>query len=343
MDEFTNEELEQLMAVFRDQSLQILDEMSQDLLALESKGIDLAILARLRRAAHTIKGDSSCIGLDGVTRIAHWIEDIFDRAVEEQTFDRAVVDLILEGLDYIRDCLSTDQVTDVPPDKLNRFLESIRHSENADKAAPGREEEHQPELEAALADTPDAELMESGVSSDDDAAKGSLNGGGKQRRDYVRVEAARIDALLNLAGEMVIARSVINQISPELEQALEKNELVSKFGSASTQMGKLIAELQKSVLKMRMVTIDQVFKRFGRPMRELAARETSRSILLRVVARLSWTERWWTFCMSLSFICFATRWITAWRRLSREGNSENRFRRRLRCVLITKATRLLSK
>ncbi len=36
-------------------------------------------------------------------------------------------------------------------------------------------------------------------------------------------------------------------------------------------MGKLIAELQKSVLKMRMVTIDHVFRRFGRPMRELAA------------------------------------------------------------------------
>src|SRR5207302_6423295 len=36
-------------------------------------------------------------------------------------------------------------------------------------------------------------------------------------------------------------------------------------------MGKLIGELQKSVLKMRMVTIDHVFRKFVRPMRELAA------------------------------------------------------------------------
>src|SRR5262249_58939547 len=92
-----------------------------------------------------------------------------------------------------------------------------------------------------------------------------------RRRDYVRVDAAKIDALLNLAGEMVIARSVINQIGPRLEEALPKSDLTDKFNSSSAQMGKLIAELQKSVLKMRMVTIDQVFRRFARPMRELAS------------------------------------------------------------------------
>ncbi|PYP84612.1 MAG: hypothetical protein DMF61_19645 [Blastocatellia bacterium AA13] len=94
---------------------------------------------------------------------------------------------------------------------------------------------------------------------------------GKQGRDYVRVEAARIDALLNLAGEMVIARSTLTQVAGELEQSIPKSELTDRFMIASSQMGKFIGELQKSVLKMRMVTIDQVFRRFGMPMRELAA------------------------------------------------------------------------
>jgi two-component system chemotaxis sensor kinase CheA len=92
----------------------------------------------------------------------------------------------------------------------------------------------------------------------------------RKRREYVRVDAAKIDALLNLAGEMVITRSVIGQLGPQIEDALPKSDLAGRFGSASTQMGKLTAELQKSVLKMRMVTIDQVFRRFARPMRELA-------------------------------------------------------------------------
>ncbi|HEY6330191.1 MAG TPA: chemotaxis protein CheA, partial [Blastocatellia bacterium] len=95
----------------------------------------------------------------------------------------------------------------------------------------------------------------------------------KQRRgpEYVRVEAARIDTLMNLAGEMVIARSGMSQVLPDLENAFPKNDLVARFSASSLQMGKLISELQKSVLKMRMVTIDQVFRRFARPMRELAA------------------------------------------------------------------------
>src|SRR6185369_14547729 len=93
----------------------------------------------------------------------------------------------------------------------------------------------------------------------------------KHRRDYVRVEAAKVDLLLNLAGEMVIARSIISQVGSELERTESKNEMVAKFTSASAHMGKMVGELQKAVLKMRMVTIDQVFRRFTRPMRELAS------------------------------------------------------------------------
>ena len=57
MDDLTRAELDQLLEVFRDQSLQILEEMSVDLLALESGRDDPEAMARLRRGAHTIKGD----------------------------------------------------------------------------------------------------------------------------------------------------------------------------------------------------------------------------------------------------------------------------------------------
>jgi two-component system chemotaxis sensor kinase CheA len=104
---------------------------------------------------------------------------------------------------------------------------------------------------------------------------------GKQRRGFVRVEASKIDTLLNLAGEMVIARSMMNQLGPEIESAMELTDMVDRFSGASNQMGKLIAELQKSVLKMRMVTIDHVFRRFARPMRELAS-ELDKEVSLQI-------------------------------------------------------------
>ena len=259
MDDFTREELDQLFAVFRDQSLTILDEMSQDLLLLESKGSDEEAMVRLRRAAHTIKGDSACIGLDGVTELAHRIEDILDRVLNNQAaFDKQTVDLFLESLDTIHAAIGGDEVGDVPADVLERLVARISAGAEFDSGETPFEVEVEPEA-VVLAESPDPASTESR-----DPAR-------KSNREYVRVEANRIDALLNLAGEMVIARSILNELGPEFELALPKNDLVPRFGGVSLQMGKLIAELQKSVLKMRMVTIDNVFRRFGRPMRELAA------------------------------------------------------------------------
>jgi two-component system chemotaxis sensor kinase CheA len=255
MDDLSREELEQLFGVFRDQSLQILEEMDQEMLALESTGLTDESMARLRRSAHTIKGDSACIGLEGVTEVAHHLEDVFDAILNEQMTVRAsVVDLVLDSLDAMRAAIGGDQVDDIPADSARQLVEGLKSvllSEAAE--APSIGSRNRPAV----------------VTKSEDEQPGP-GGQPPKRREYVRVDAAKIDSLLNLAGEMVIARSVINQLGPEIEEALPKSDLAGRFSSSSTQMGKLLAELQKSVLKMRMVTIDNVFRRFTRPMRDLA-------------------------------------------------------------------------
>jgi two-component system, chemotaxis family, sensor kinase CheA len=258
MDDLTRAELDQLLAVFRDQSLQILEEMAQDLLALESGQADAEAMTRLRRGAHTIKGDSACVGLDGVTQVAHKIEDVFDGVLVGQIeFDRRSVDVILEALDSIKTAIDDAEVGDVPAGSANEMVEALAGIQKSGEAA----------VFAHLSNDHKGEPLQ--------VPEGTFRGEGeapsRNRRGFVRVEAAKIDTLLNLAGEMVIARSVMSQLGPELELAIQRNEIVDRFSGASNQMGKLIAELQKSVLKMRMVTIDHVFRRFARPMRELAA------------------------------------------------------------------------
>jgi len=259
MDDLTRAELDQLLAVFRDQSLQILEEMGQDLLALESGHADAEAMTRLRRGAHTIKGDSACVGLDGITQVAHKIEDVFDGVLVGQIeVDRRSVDVILEALDSVKTAIGAEEVGDVPAGSTNEIVKALAGIQKMDEAA----------VFAHLSNDHKGEPLQ--------APEGLFHGQGgeassKNRRGFVRVEAAKIDTLLNLAGEMVIARSVMTQLGPELESAIQRNEMVDRFSGASNQMGKLIAELQKSVLKMRMVTIDHVFRRFARPMRELAA------------------------------------------------------------------------
>jgi two-component system chemotaxis sensor kinase CheA len=270
-DDFSQEELNTLLTMFREQSLQILDEMTQDLFTLESKGMDVESLARLRRGAHTIKGDSTCVGLDGVTQVTHKLEDFINALVTDGLkFDNRSVDVILEGMDEIRAALEGETLEDIPAQKVQKVVRRIEEAASdaadegtqdadADGVEPGPVEGAVEAGETNEFGNPEEEVL---------APKEALK---KANRDFMRIEASKIDALLNLAGEMVIARSVISQIEPELETVLHRNELVDKFGRARAQMDKLIAELHKSVLKIRMVTIDHVFKRFSRPMRELAS------------------------------------------------------------------------
>ena len=258
MDDKAKREFDELLAVFRDQSTQILDEMSHDLLALEARGADTEAVTRLRRGAHTIKGDSACVALDGVTSVAHEIESAFDAVLGgERVIDKPSVDLILTALDSIRSAIGGEQVDDLVGETAAELVEQLCSIQKRDRIA---------EFAPASLKANDTESAknETATSTGSDTTV-------KHRRDYVRVEAAKVDLLLNLAGEMVIARSIISQVGSELERTDLKNELVARFTSASAHMGKMVGELQKAVLKMRMVTIDQVFRRFTRPMRELAS------------------------------------------------------------------------
>ena len=212
-------------------------------------------MARLKRCAHTIKGDSACLGMEGVASLAHKIEDVLEASVtSEPGVDEAVVDLILESLDLIRASVDGEEVSDVSEGRLESVSQAIERGGGGKLSGVDRKR------------------VQAGA-DDEDSREGEAlkeTGGVISRRDFVRVEAGRIDTLMNLAGELVIARSMLNQVSAEIESECASEEVVGRFNAANNQIGKLISQLQKSVLKMRMVTVDQVFKRFVRPMRELA-------------------------------------------------------------------------
>jgi two-component system chemotaxis sensor kinase CheA len=264
MDELTQKELATLLAVYREQTLHLLDEMTADLLALEANTADADALARLRRAAHTIKGDSVCVMLEGIAEIAHRIEDLMAGVLARGgDFDRSVVDAMLGGLDLVRAAIDRDTVEDVAADALARWAD-----------------EFDGELEGHLDDAAlDADAAGVSVQSPDEPLAVTA---AKRAEPYVRIEAEKIDALLNLASEMVIARSVLNQVGAQFEQQIAQSDLVRRARESHLQISKLISELQKNVLRMRMVTIDAIFKRFARPMRQLA-HESGKRITLEML------------------------------------------------------------
>jgi len=86
----------------------------------------------------------------------------------------------------------------------------------------------------------------------------------------LRVDAERIDSVLNLVGELIIGKSMLHQTMNEFERKFPKDPLRSKFSDAMAFQARIINDLQKSVMKIRMVPVDQLFRRFPRLVRDVA-------------------------------------------------------------------------
>ncbi|MGA2352908.1 MAG: chemotaxis protein CheA [Terriglobales bacterium] len=87
--------------------------------------------------------------------------------------------------------------------------------------------------------------------------------------NVLRVDAERIDSVLNLVGELILAKSMLQQALMEFGQRFPKDALRGKFSDAMAFQGRVLNELQHSVMKIRMVPVDQLFRRFPRIVRDV--------------------------------------------------------------------------
>ena len=86
----------------------------------------------------------------------------------------------------------------------------------------------------------------------------------------LRVDAERIDAVLNLVGELIIGKSMLMQSVGEFDKRFVRDPLRARFADAMAFQARVLSDLQKSVMKIRMVPIEQLFRRFPRLVRDTA-------------------------------------------------------------------------
>jgi two-component system, chemotaxis family, sensor kinase CheA len=88
--------------------------------------------------------------------------------------------------------------------------------------------------------------------------------------NILRVDAERIDSVLDLVGELILAKSMLQQALIEFSQRFPKDGLRGKFNDAMAFQARVLNDLQRSVMKVRMVPVDQLFRRFPRTVRDVA-------------------------------------------------------------------------
>ena len=87
--------------------------------------------------------------------------------------------------------------------------------------------------------------------------------------NLLRVDAERIDSVLNLVGELILAKSMLQQALLEFGQRFPKDVLRGTFADAMAFQGRVLNDLQHSVMKIRMVPVEQLFRRFPRIVRDV--------------------------------------------------------------------------
>lgn len=86
----------------------------------------------------------------------------------------------------------------------------------------------------------------------------------------IRVETRRLDAVMNLVGELVLGRNRMMKIGGGLEQAYENDPLVRELGETLAQLNLVTTDLQLAVMKTRMLPIRKVLAKFPRMVRDLS-------------------------------------------------------------------------
>ncbi len=87
--------------------------------------------------------------------------------------------------------------------------------------------------------------------------------------ETIRVDVKRLDALMNLVGELVLVRNRLGQLAEKIDAEVSDTALIDTFNNALVQLGFVTTEMQLSVMKTRMLPVQRVFNKFPRMVRDL--------------------------------------------------------------------------
>jgi two-component system, chemotaxis family, sensor kinase CheA len=108
------------------------------------------------------------------------------------------------------------------------------------------------EAQAAKVIVDAAENAETGAAS---KAANSGSAATAVAESTLRVDATRIDAVMNLVGELIIGKSMLNRTLTEFDQKHARDPLRAKLADAMAFQARILDELHKCVLKIRMVPV----------------------------------------------------------------------------------------
>lgn len=193
-----------LLSIFRDEVGEYLSTLNSTLLQLETSAVDTEAMRELNRVAHSMKGAARAVGLKVIETIAHYMEDVFDAALNDHLgLSPDVCDLLYDGLDLIQNAVDG---AENDADTLAQVLARLEQVVAAGAAAA-------PVDDGAAAVPPPADPAPAPVSPALDTTTVLI----RTAEESIRVPVSKLDRLMAEVSELLVARMQSEERQQEVE------------------------------------------------------------------------------------------------------------------------------
>ena len=283
---------QELLEGFLTETTELLEKLDDDLVALEKAPSDTELMNGIFRSIHTVKGASSFLGFELLVKVTHKTEDVLNRLRRgELEVTPEIMDVILEAVDLVKLLVSdikggdiVDREIDGTIGKLLPYLsenakEATVLKQPAAEAPPATPAPSSTEEAASPAPETVAEAVPAPVKAPEPPpraqaapppAKDDKKVDDLSDNSTVRVDVKRLDDLMNQVGELVLERNRMMQLNTDYHGDGNDTTFGEEFSKLSKRISFVTSELQMQVLKMRMIPVEKVFKKFPRIVRNLA-------------------------------------------------------------------------
>lgn len=254
----------EMMKDFSSNSADIMQTLDESILRLEQDPTNKETIEEIFRAAHTLKGAAGMFGFRAVERLMHRMENLFDNVRKGKLIPTAdTIDAVLEGIDCLKKLLTavlTQEPSGIKTAPIIRTLEL---------ATAGKSTGSTGKKSPANSDSINSSL---GAQGEPSAPRSAPTASKKktEQSETIRVDLDRLDALVNLVGELVIDRTRFQNIAEAIRSQAPHLKAMSSITETLQQFGRHMNEIQDIIMKVRMIPVGSVFNKYPRIVRDLA-------------------------------------------------------------------------
>ncbi len=269
-----------LLADFLAEAMEHIAESENNLLILEAQPDNMEAINAIFRTFHTIKGVSMFMGFQEMGAMTHEIETLLDKARRNEiTFTKNIFDISFACVDALKHmhtglaAFLQHGTLPSPVPELNDLLECIRNAAEDSPMPPTHQasstaknlSEALPATDI-LADIPTPKTPSEARNADKTInTKSNCNRTQSIKlKESVRVDADKLNRLVDTIGELVIGQSMLGQ------SIYSMNGHAHKLRSQVARLDKITRELQEIGMTMRMVPIRATFQKMARLVRDIA-------------------------------------------------------------------------